>query len=229
MCITLRKLKYRFRPPPKRRRHPAPPHLRAAVISILVICAAAVFLFIRLEVRLGTAIQQSALSKLNSTVTKFVNISVCDIMDSEGIDTQKLILAQYDSGGKIISLTADYNAVNRIKSQLAVKIQEQTDALDTIDTSIPAGLLFSDTAMTGFGIRLKFRVFAINSISLEFNEEFSSAGINQTKYKLTAAVKVPLCVAGVACREETEVVTQVPIAETIIVGDVPSAYLEGVR
>ena len=226
MLITWRKLKYRFRTPQKKKNKAASHRGFALIIIPAFFCTAAFFAFCKAEDRIGPLVQQSAISKLNSVVTKSVNKSVQDVIESENIDTQNLIIPQKDDNGKIISMSADYNTVNRLKSALAINIQEQIDNLDIIETNIPIGLLFSDTIMTGAGFRIKLKIFAINSISVEFRNEFYSAGINQTKYKLSAEVKIPLHIAGIACREDTEIITQIPIAETVIIGDIPQTYLD---
>ncbi|MBQ2613705.1 MAG: sporulation protein YunB, partial [Clostridia bacterium] len=49
--------------------------------------------------------------------------------------------------------------------------------------------------------------------------------INQTKYSLSVKVTVPARIAGVFRYEDTKVVTEIPLAETILVGEVPKAYL----
>ncbi len=70
------------------------------------------------------------------------------------------------------------------------------------------------------------RVLTNENVKVEFCNEFISAGINQTKHlikvKVTTALGVVLPVRG----DLEDIVTEVPIAESVIVGDVPDTYLD---
>ncbi len=222
--IWQRKLKYRFRRP-KRHRISAKMHRRRVcwlwLGILLMLCS---WGFFRIEMRIGHLAQQGAISKLNGIITTEVHRVIDEVMTENG-RRAPLTKEEKDSSGRVSSVTTDYTAVNHIKSELAIKIQAYLDQLDVVETTVPVGMLFSDTLMTGFGLRIPIRVFATNAITVEFEDEFSSAGINQTRHHLMAIVRVPARVAGIFSYEETEIVTQIPIAETILVGEVPQTYL----
>ena len=150
-------------------------------------------------------------------IHKMVNMRIFE--DENG----KTIL---NEDGSINSVSADHNNVNKLKSSLALDVQNRIDNIESVDIRIPAGLLFSDSALTGAGIKLRLKVFAISSAVIEFKDEFSSAGINQTKYSLSANIRIPVKIAGIGSSVDSEIVTAVPIAETIIVGNIPHAYLD---
>ena len=138
---------------------------------------------------------------------------------------QGMIEQRTNEEGEVLSVNMNPLAVNRFKSALAIAVQECLDVMDVIETTVPIGMLFSDTIMTGVGIRVPIKVFATNEIIVEMEDSFSSAGINQTKYSLSVKVAVPARIAGVFRYEDTKVVTEIPLAETILVGEVPKAYL----
>ena len=69
------------------------------------------------------------------------------------------------------------------------------------------------------------RVLTVASTDAAFRNEFTSAGINQTHYRVMLDVTVSarlLLPGGVV---ETEVTAPVCVAETVVVGQVPDAYL----
>ncbi|MBE5040703.1 sporulation protein YunB [Ructibacterium gallinarum] len=226
MPILLRKLKYRFRPSAKHRNKKRPHSPRHIVwILILLMIPAFLYIFYQAERRIGPLAQQAAVSKLNGEITKSTNQVIQDILKAQSLNTQDLILSEKDENGHLTAMSVNFSAVNQIKSTLAIEIQNCLDQMEVIHTSVPAGMLFSDTLMTGMGIQIPIKVFAVSAIEVDFIDEFSSAGINQTRYQLMVEVRVPARVAGIFLHEDTEIVTQVPVAETIVVGDVPSAYL----
>ena len=225
MMLWQRKLRYRFRSAKRscRRRTYRSRGIRYLCLGLLVFSC--VWGFFRIEGRIGALAQQAAISKLNGTITKEVNRVVTEVLEEEGVDTQSLMVRQQDNVGKVLSMTTDYNAVNRMKSALAIKIQQSLDELDTVETTVPVGMLFSDTFLTGVGFKVPVKVFATNAIQVEFKDGVISAGINQSRYQLMVEITVPARVAGVFRYEDTQVVTQVPVAETVLVGDVPQLYV----
>lgn len=229
MSVFLRKLRYRFHAPQRKHRKKQR-HLPVGkeiifcffLILILIGCIPG---FYHTETRVGALAQKAAVSELNGRITKTVNRAVESVLEQEKIDSRKLISVEKDELGRIQSLSADYLVINRMKSALAILVQEELDSLNVIEAHIPVGMLFSDTLFTGAGFTVPVKIFVSNAIEVEFYDEFVSAGINQTKYKLAAEVRVPAQAAGLFHREETLVVTQVPVAETVVVGEVPKTYL----
>ncbi len=225
MMLWQRRLRYRFSSSPKNR-YKRTQSLRSFLRWILLI--ALVFLlcfgFYRIEERIGALAQQAALSKLNSDITRDVNLAVQDILTQEGFDSRSLLLAEKDENGEIQSVTTDYTTINRMKSALAIRIQSDLDALEIIHAKIPIGMLFSDTLMTGYGFQVPIHVFATNGIIIEFRDEFATAGLNQSRYQLMVEIRIPTEIVGIRRREETEIVTQVPIAETVLIGQIPQGY-----
>lgn len=223
MTIWRRKLKYRFQKQKRPKNSPLVRRRRHRLVSIGIILMLCGWGFFKVEIRVGHLAQQAAISKLNGMITTEVNRVAEEVMSEHG--GQSITEEEKDESGRVLSVSTDYVIVNRIKSALAIQIQKYLDEIDVVETTIPAGMLISDTMLTGFGIQIPIHVFATNAISVEFEDEFTSAGINQTRHHLMASITVPARVAGVVTYEETVIVTQVPIAETILVGEVPQTYL----
>ncbi|MCL2564179.1 MAG: sporulation protein YunB, partial [Oscillospiraceae bacterium] len=77
---------------------------------------------------------------------------------------------------------------------------------------------------SGRGPGIRFRVVTLGNPSATFTNEFSTAGINQTKHQimLELTVQVNILVPGRTTRET--ITTQMLVAETVIVGDVPNVF-----
>ena len=178
------------------------------------------FVFYRIELRIGALAQEAALSKLNGEITIEVNKSVLKIINEEQIDTTALVRTEIQNQ-HMHTMVTDYNRINLLKSRLAISVQEKLNNMDRIETVVPIGMIFSDTLMTGWGMNIPVKVFSTNEIIVEFFDDFVSGGINQTKHKLMLRVKVPAKVSGLFCSQTTVVETEVPICETIIVGEIP--------
>ena len=223
-----RRLKYRLGIYHKRRkakhyrkRMPAYTAVCFWLAAILILCSVG---FIKAEHRLGNMAGENAVSKLNGEITTMCNDAVAQVLEEQDVQYNQIFAAN-DKEGQITSMTTDFKEVNQLKTALALKIQERLDTLERLKVPVPIGSLFSDNLLTGVGIDMPVRVIVTNSIELKFYDDFRSAGINQTKHQLLVEIKIPAAVNAPGYKNETAVVTQVPIAETVIVGSVPNTYL----
>lgn len=227
MRYIRKRIYYRLRKPKNKRKVGSKRTKNVIILSFctVVFCVVSVCGFYILEKRIGALAQEAAISELNSEITKNVNRIIHEISNQNGINLAELIHID-SNGNNSMFMTTDYNAVNRIKSSLAINIQEEMDKLSIIETKIPIGMLFSDTLMTGAGINVPVKIFVANEIDIQFYSDFSDAGINQTRCRMWIEIKIPTKVAGVISYQEDNIVTQVPLAEKIILGNVPEVYME---
>ena len=78
--------------------------------------------------------------------------------------------------------------------------------------------------MSGVGPRIPIKLLPVATADAKFATAFTSAGINQTRHQIIVEVTVDIGVVLPGLRTGTEVTSQVNIAETIIVGNVPNTY-----
>jgi hypothetical protein len=69
------------------------------------------------------------------------------------------------------------------------------------------------------------RIIPISVSSIDFETEFVSEGINQTKYKVYIELKSHVKVIAPLVSDTFEVSTTVLIAEAVILGTVPNSYV----
>lgn len=224
MTLWRRRMRYRFSHSAKKPRSVPLRRRRRRLFAFGCFLLLLIWIFLKTEIRIGDLAQQAAVSQLHGLITTEVNREAADIMSTLG-SMPALCKEERDENGDIRTITTDYARVNRIKSELTIGVQAYLDTLDTVETTVPSGMLVSDTLLTGYGIKIPIRVFVTHAIQVDFEDEFTSAGINQTRHCLSVTVRVPARVAGVLTHQETEIVTQVPIAETILIGEVPQTYL----
>ena len=91
-------------------------------------------------------------------------------------------------------------------------------------------ILPDQIALCGFSagghLALSGAVWEIPDSDAAFESKFSQAGINQTLHQLTMLVSVDVSVLVMGQTAGFTVTTEVVVAETVIVGDVPSTYLQ---
>lgn len=63
------------------------------------------------------------------------------------------------------------------------------------------------------------------SVTVDFTSEFIESGINQTVHRVILIIKTNVRIIVPLATETEKVITQIPIAETVIVGEVPDSYI----
>jgi len=89
---------------------------------------------------------------------------------------------------------------------------------------IPLGNIIGGSLLSGRGPGIGFRVVTLGNPSATFSNQFVTAGINQTKHQIMLEIEihVNILVPGHATRET--ITTQMLVAETVIVGEVPGTF-----
>ena len=157
--------------------------------------------------------------KIEGMTVKAVNRSVYSAVST---DTYKdLVDIRYDTAGKITSLTANMFQMNWLSSDIALKSQREVELLASVGITVPLGTFSGIPVLTGKGPAVTLRVVPVGSIYCTFASDFSSAGFNQTRHRITLKVrsKVNLVMPLATKRVEAEV--EVMLCESIIVGEVP--------
>ena len=77
----------------------------------------------------------------------------------------------------------------------------------------------------GRGPNIPVQIIVLTSSRVEFNNSIVTAGINQTKHQINLEVIVDIDILVPWGTENAQVVTEILIADTIVVGQVPDTYL----
>lgn len=144
--------------------------------------------------------------------------------DLQALDYGQLVHLQYDSDGKVIALTTDMGALNRLRNGIVAQVSHQINADGRGEIAIPLAAALNLPFFVGLGPDLTVEVLDVSRIGAEFENTFESAGINQTRHQIQLVVfgEVMLLLPGGV--ESVEIRTTVTLAETVLLGDVPQTY-----
>ena len=93
------------------------------------------------------------------------------------------------------------------------------------DIKIPIGQITKSKILSNLGPKINVSVLPIGAVDVNIGEAFEEAGINQTRHKVFINIKTWMRVAVPLISSSIETSTQIPLTETIIVGNVPSAII----
>ena len=103
-------------------------------------------------------------------------------------------------------------------------ILARIDEVSPQELSIPVGSLTGSVLLAGRGPCISVRMESVGSSSASFENEFTSAGINQTKHLIVLNIDVVVSILLPGFSTATTISNAVTVAETVIVGSVPDTY-----
>lgn len=191
---------------------------------ILVLTLALVLLLVFRSRYHGTIRSLAETSVRNST-SDLINDAIDKQIEEGNIQYDRIVYFEKDLNGRITALKTNMSEVNRLKTDILNLINDEILAMDTSDLGIPIGSLLLPEFFSGKGFCIPIHILSIRNSDASFASYFSEAGINQTLQQLTMEVSVDVTVLVLGNTESFTVSSQVVVAETIIVGDVPQTFL----
>ncbi len=181
-------------------------------------------LFSIVERNLKPTIMQIAESRAHLIATETIhNVLYGEVLAN--INYDELVSVHKDSQQRITMMQANTIKISRIVSQANLAIKESLKSLNDEVIEIPLGQTLGSQLLANYGPKIKVKVVPVGTVDVGFLDEFQQAGINQVRHilyldiKTTVQIVIPLATQGVTVN------TQIPIAETVIVGEVPDTFL----
>ena len=182
--------------------------------------------FLMLRSRYRDVIRDLAETQVKNTTSDLTNDAIAKQIAEGIIQYDRIVYFEKDLDGRITALKTNMSEVNRLKTDILNLINDEILALDTSDIGIPLGSLFLPELFSGKGPAIPVRILSIRNSDATFVSKFSQAGINQTLHQLTMVVSVDVAVLVLGQTSSFTVNSEVVVAETVIVGDVPSTFLQ---
>lgn len=200
--------------------------LRKLAIWLALILAGLCLAFLMLRSRYREVIRDLAQTQVKNTTSDLTNDAIAKQIAQGVIRYDRIVFFEKDLDGRITALKTNMSEVNRLKTDILNLINDEILALDTSDIGIPLGSIFLPELLSGKGPAIPVHILAIRNSDATFSSSFSQAGINQTLHRLNMNVSVDVAVLVLGQTSSFTVDSQVVVAETIIVGNVPSTFLQ---
>lgn len=203
-------------------RGPDGPQIRRALLLLAISGLLAFALYAGAQMRplLGSL----ATTRVSNAVNRIVYQAVNEAIDSGQIAYEQLVSYEKDNEGRITMVRSNMAAFNRLQSQILDLILGRIDQVSARELSIPVGSLTGSPLLAGRGPRISVRMESVGSSSARFENQFESAGINQTKHRIVLRIDVYVSILLPGYSTVTQVTNEITVAETVIVGEVPGTY-----
>ena len=196
--------------------------LRGMLILLLLLLV----LFFALRSKYRLVIQDLAQTQVKNSTSDLTNDAIAKQIASGEIQYDRIVFFEKDLDGRITALKTNMTEVNRLKTDILNIINDEILALDTSDIGIPMGSLIFPEFLSGKGPVIPVHILSIRNSDANFVSHFSQAGINQTLHRLNMEVSIDVAVLVLGHTSSFTMSSEVVVAETIIVGDVPQTYLQ---
>ena len=186
-----------------------------AIVALLGV----IFLF--LDWRLHPVVESMVTNQARITSVEAINGAVMEELTANSVSYTDLVwTSSAQSPGQILAVTTDMNQMNQLKASILQRVQEQLG--EHLDTGVPLGTLLGSELLHGRGPNIPVRLSLSGNVTADFESTFESAGINQTKHRICLRVHASIySFLPPAYNGTTEITTDIPVAETVIIGEVP--------
>ncbi|MBQ8358618.1 MAG: sporulation protein YunB [Oscillospiraceae bacterium] len=193
---------------------------------ILVLLLLSGVLLVVFRSRYHGTIRSLAETQIRNSTSDLINDAIDKQIEIGNIQYDRIVYFEKDLNGRITALKTNMSEVNRLKTSILNIINDEILALDTDDLGIPLGSLFLPEILSGRGPGIPVHIISIRNSDAGFESRFTEAGINQTLQQLTMNVSVDVAILVLGRTESFTVSSQVVVAETIIVGQVPDTFFQ---
>ncbi|KFX58041.1 sporulation protein YunB [Clostridium botulinum] len=198
-------------------------------IPIIVISIALVIIFnsviVFLDNKVMPSLDRVAEMTVRSRVLNIINSNSIKLFADE-FNYNKMIKIEKDNDGNITLIQADTVKLNYLASKLSIQCNEELQNLEDIKIKIPLGWFTDNSIYYNLGPQMAIRVEDVGNINANYESGFESAGINQTRHRIYLNVESKVRVILPFKTNEVEIVTKVPVSDTIIVGKIPETAID---
>jgi sporulation protein YunB len=180
---------------------------------------AAIFIWINIKIRpLVVSVTEGYAKTLVSYDLNSVVKEELEKRDYDFVNVQK------DSSGRVMAVSLNAVETNLLKSSLIITLRERDGQPEAKYVRIPLGNFLHNQFFSGLGPKIPVRFLILTNTAVEVNDAFVSEGINQTLYSVSLDIKTSVEIYIPTMSNTLEVENVIPIAQTLIAGEVPDSY-----
>ena len=200
----------------------APGTKKMAVLA----AAAAILLFGMVVIKIEPEMRKMAGYMINTQVTECLNEAIGEKIAEGGMEYSSLVTLEKDSGGRVTALMANMAKINALQTEITAGVLSRLSDRMKTAIKIPLGNIIGGTVLSGRGPDIPVKILSVSNMSAGFSNEFTAAGINQTRHRIVLdfTVDIDMLIPGGTVSDTVR--ASVVVAETVIVGDVPDTYAD---
>ncbi|MCL1963691.1 MAG: sporulation protein YunB [Firmicutes bacterium] len=181
--------------------------------------------FLWAEHSLRPVILTMAEARAREMAVQAMNSAVYEVM-REGGAYDDLMTVMLGEKGRVTMMQANSVRMNELATRAALLVQRNLEDIAREGIRIPLGMALGSRMLAGSGPSVRVKVVPMGAVSTEFVSEFTSAGINQTRHRIFLEIHTTVQMVIPMGSKTASVTGNVPVAESIIVGEVPDSFVD---
>lgn len=196
------------------------------LLNWILFLVALVVLLLVVREKYDYVIVSMAETKVQNATSDLINDAIDQQIDEGRVQYDRIVYFEKDLNGKITALKTNMSEVNRLKTSILNIINNRILEMDMDEIGIPLGSLVLPEFFSGKGPEFPVSVLSIRNSEASFSSDFVEAGINQTLHKINMHISVDVTVLVLGKTNNFTISSQVVVAETIIIGQVPNTLFQ---
>lgn len=204
---------------PKKQKH---------ALTFRAMCVFLIFaiLFFLLDLHIRPVVKENAKYIVKNEVTIMINECVSDYISGNNIAYSDLTNVSLNDKKEVTSVETNTIAINKLKTDITNAIANELKDSRGEKIRVSLGNLLDSYILDYIGIEFQVKLTDYGFIETDILTSFKSTGINQTLHKINLKIKVDVNV-NVGKLYQTETVeTEILLAETVLIGNVPELYMK---
>lgn len=199
---------------------------RVAFCCLLACMAVIVGSILFVEGNLTRVVLSLAQAQARAMAVRILNEAAAELLASGEVTYDALMRVTADDSGRVRLIQANTPEMNRLAAKVSIMSQEKLQANRDQVVRVPLGSALGMTLFAGAGPKIEVQVLPVGSVQVEFHTDFRTAGINQTRHRVTLLLTAQVQLVIPTGAKTVEASTQVAMAESIIVGEVPDTFTD---
>ena len=192
------------------------------IIAILIIFNLGIYFFNKIVFPSVLKISETMIK--SKTIEKISETSIELFNDEFNYD--EMIIINRDNEGNINLIQANTVKLNYLASKLSVECNKTLQSMGEVGMKVPLGWISKNSAFYRLGPKINVKIEPIGNMNVTYESKFESAGINQTRHTIYLKVESKIRIAVPFQNKEINVLCEIPVSETIIVGKIPSTAID---
>jgi len=165
--------------------------------------------------------------KVRAVATQTISEVVGQVLSDDNVSYDDLVTISYSSENKVSQISTNSTKINLLVRKVTELVQSRFDELDETSINVNLGTFTGIPFLFGYGPVIKLNLVPVGTVNTSFDTNFMSAGINQTLHSLYFEVNASIGMVLPASTQTFQTKLDVLICESVIVGEIPSIYLQG--
>ena len=193
------------------------------LLASLLLIAGAVLL---VERNLTRVVLSLAQAQARAMAVQILNEAATELLSTGEVTYDSLMHVTADGSGQVRLIQANTPEMNRLAARVSLLAQNRLQENREQAARVPLGSALGLTLFAGAGPKIEVQILPVGHVHAVFHTAFQTAGMSQTRQRVSLMLTAQVQLVIPTGAQTVEVTTQVAMAESIIVGEVPETFTD---